>query len=59
MNRILLLTDKDADNLSSDVLAHLLNLAQVKNSKDIVIVMLTKFIEFFKYYERVTSRVKQ
>ena len=58
MNKILLLTDKDVDGLVGEVLAHLLGLAQVKNGKDVVIAMLTKFIEFFKYYERVTNPQK-
>jgi hypothetical protein len=55
MNKILLVSEKDLDQTIREILAHFLNVAQVKNSIAIVIGLLTKFIEFFKFYERHLS----
>ncbi len=30
-------------------------IVQVKNTRDVVIGMLTKFIDFIKYYEKVSA----
>lgn len=42
-----------------EIMSHLLNLAQVKNSTTTVIALLTKFIEFLKYFEKVISNKYQ
>ncbi len=55
MNKILLVSEKDLDTTIREILSHFLNLAQVKNSTTTVIGLLTKFIEFLKFYEKVIS----
>ena len=55
MNKILLVTEKDLELTLREILSHLLTLAQVKNSAAVVILLLTKFIDFLKGYEKVMS----
>ena len=55
MNKILLVSEKDLKSTIQEILSHFLSLAQVKNSSAVVIALLTKFIDFLKYYEKVLN----